>query len=108
MLTPAYNRMARTSAAALKTLIRATGGAEIVKIGGRDYSAFVTAINSGGDPISGGILQAGEFTVMVAKADHPTRPQDNEDIIYKGRRMVAQEVTDRQGYWAILAGSELE
>ena len=100
--------MAGTAASALKTLIRAKGETSTVKIGGRDYSAFVTAINSSSDPISGGILQAGDFTVLVSKADHPSRPQDNEDIIYQGRDMVAHEVSDRAGYWSILAGSELE
>lgn len=79
-----------------------------MKIGGRDYSAFVTASNSSSDPISGGMLQGGEYTVMVAKADHPSRPQDNESVMFKGRELVALEVTDRAGYWAILAGSEIE
>ncbi len=107
MLTPAHNRMSGKASAALASLTRLQGES-LVRIGGVQVSAFVGRDESTRDPIAGGMLDGGQRTVMVAKGVYPNRPADNVAVVLEdGAQLVAIEVTDRAGYWHILAGAEL-
>ena len=77
------------------------------KVGGKDVTGWLSAEGSASDPIAGGMVGLEQRTLMVSKAQLPSRPEDNASVVIAGDEMVALEVIDREGYWAMLIGSEI-
>ncbi len=106
MLTPAHNRLAATSGAALQTLERLRGCTP-GKIDGVDVRGFLTQDATSSDPIDGGIIMGERQTYMISKGILPTRPQDNATAYVEGEKYTVLDVTDRDGYWRLTLGDEL-